>query len=463
MKIQTKIALLFIVLTGTVILLLSGFIFYFANRFTFEDFYARLEARVRIAMRVYLNDNQGPGEQKRLLTIYEQIPHEYLEYLAGEKAYIFLLDERGLAKESAHKIPSVIFERIRKRGSARYSRDNLFYAAQLFDVRNTKYAVVVSARDPYGLQELNHLRQILIIGFGISIIVVLVIGKVFSWQTMRPVRQVIDQVKKIDAGNLDKRVPLHGGQDEIGELTAVFNRMLDRLETAFATQNNFVSNASHELRTPITVIHGELDLMEQKVKSGQFEPGKVSEILAEVAKLEHILNSLLTLAQSGFDGKKQQFEPIRVDELLIDVKALVGQINPRAAIHLDFSMLPSDERRILVNGNVNLLRLAVSNIVINACKYSDNRPVQIRLSSARELEICVRDQGIGIPQNEIDRVFDPFFRASNTRHFAGHGVGLPLSLNIIRLHKGELVVDSKQNVGTEIRIVLPLMDVDTHV
>jgi len=105
-----------------------------------------------------------------------------------------------------------------------------------------------------------------------------------------------------------------------------------------------------------------------------------------------------------------------------------------------------------------LLQLAISNIVLNACKYSSNRPVNVQVTAhdGRVIIIKVTDKGIGIPEEEQQHIFEPFFRASNTSDFQGHGIGLPLTLNIIRLHKGSIGIRSEEQVGTEIQILLPV-------
>ncbi|MEB0248849.1 HAMP domain-containing sensor histidine kinase, partial [Mucilaginibacter sp. 5B2] len=247
------------------------------------------------------------------------------------------------------------------------------------------------------------------------------------------------------------------GKDEIAELVLTFNNMLTRLETAFETQNNFVSNASHELRTPLAIISGETQLLLMGNKVTEDGREAVNTILAQAEKLGHILASLLGLAQTGFDGKKQNWTKIRVDELVMDVADSVKKIDRNSVIDVDFSSLPNDENLLYTEGNVNLLQLAVSNIVLNACKYSNNRPVNVQVTAQDGcIIIKVSDKGIGIPEQEQQHIFEPFFRASNTGEFKGHGIGLPLTLNIIRLHKGTIGIRSEEQVGTEIQIILPV-------
>ena len=121
------------------------------------------------------------------------------------------------------------------------------------------------------------------------------------------------------------------------------------------------------------------------------------------------------------------------------------------------SLLPENPMKLKVNGNNQLLHLAVSNVIINACKYSKFDVVNVSLgSSDTHILLVVKDSGIGIPENEMDYIYDPFFRASNTQNFEGYGIGLPLTRNIIRMHGGELLVSSIQNIGTTVQIKLPI-------
>ena len=243
----------------------------------------------------------------------------------------------------------------------------------------------------------------------------------------------------------------------MSQLAQTFNNMLNRLETAFETQNNFISNASHELRTPLTIISGEIELAMKAQTSLENQQETFLRIKNEAERLEHIITSLLGLAQSGFNGKTQPWENVRVDELLWEIKNDLYQVKSESKIVLDFSLLPEDETQLTLKANLNLIKLAITNIVSNACKYSDNKTVTITLSSVKNiLSIAIKDEGIGIPQDDIQHIFEPFFRASNTSNFKGYGIGLPLSLNIVRLHRGSIAIKSQEEIGTEIKILLPI-------
>lgn len=452
MNIQTKVTILFFTLTSAVILFLNGFIFLFAHHYAFEDFYKRLETRVQIVRSIQYNkDSEGSR-------VVEKIRQQYLEKLPSEKEYYIELDAgRPLASSFPRELPEKLLEELLANQKARYRQGNKFFAGTRYQTSDATSIVVVSATDPYGFQELEHLRNILIISFAVSILIVYWAGKVFSYQTFKPIRTLIRNVQSITAENLHLRLQTGGGKDEINMLGQTFNDVLTRLETAFESQNNFVSNASHELRTPLTIIKGEAELALRQPGLPEVQVHSLQSILRESDKLAHLLTGLLGLAQSGFDGKRQQWEVLRTDELIWMVKESVDQLYPQNKIQINYSQLPQDENQLKVHGNVTLLKLAINNVVANACKYSYNQQVIVSLYSENNyVVILVKDMGIGIPAQELSYVFDPFFRASNTAEFEGHGIGLPLSLNIIRLHKGNITINTREGKGTDIHIFLPM-------
>lgn len=448
MGITKKITLLFAILSAVIIGLLSGFVWYFSNEFAFEDFYKRLETRVNIAAQTRLFENENNKA-------YTEIRNQYLERLPSEKAYIFKADQIPQPFKNI-KLPGSFYKKIKTGQTARYRKENQFYAGKYFKNAAHDYVVIVTAIDPVGFRELQDLQKLLVIGFLLSVFLSFLVGWRFSIYMLSPLRNIIKSVKKIKAENLHIRLEVNDGSDEMSQLAETFNNMLNRLETAFETQNNFISNASHELRTPITIISGEVELAIKTKQDPEKQQLTLIKIKEETERLEHIITSLLGLAQSGFNGKNQPWEEVRMDELLWEIRTLVNQVYPNTPIEIDFSKLPDDEQLLILKVNKNLIKLAISNVVSNACKYSNNKPVGIAIeSSAKLLTISVADQGIGIPEDDVQHIFEPFYRASNTNDYKGYGVGLPLTLNIIRLHRGSIAIKSTEAIGTEIKILLP--------
>lgn len=448
MKIQSKITLLFLALSTGILILLNAFILYFEYQFNYRDFFKRLEARVNITAQI----NLLPGENNKA---YQEVRNKYLEVLEAETHRLIKADKNGNFKPDS--LPGDFYRSIIANNRATIKEGNKFYAGKIVTTEEGKYMVVVSAQNPYGLQEIQDLQEILLIGFLGSLVIAFFVGKVFSNYMFAPVRKLTHEVNSITSDNLHLRLDELPGKDEIAELTSTFNNMLNRLETAFETQNNFVSNASHELRTPLTIINSELELALNHSEIDVQARQTLTAIHSETDKLIQMLNSLLTLAQTGFDGKKQTWQTIRMDEMVMVAVEAVKKIIPNSNIEVDFSDLPGDADNLYVSGNSNLLNLALTNIISNACKYSQNALVNVKLSvQGNNIVVAATDHGIGIPATEVQHIFEPFFRASNTHDYSGHGVGLPLTLNIIRLHKGTIGIRSEVGQGTEIQILLPL-------
>jgi signal transduction histidine kinase len=246
------------------------------------------------------------------------------------------------------------------------------------------------------------------------------------------------------------------GNDELSEIANTFNSMLDRLETTFELQRNFISNASHELRTPLTSILGEAEIILQTKRTTEDYIKSIITMQQEAHKLEEVTSSLLRLSQISYEGKKQKIEPLQMDELLMSIKIDFDKRMPDN--HVKVMVQQSEE-----NPNVYTLmcsdvwmELALTNIIQNSIKYSDNKEVLVTLSyTDTEFFINISDYGIGIPEQDQKHIFEPFFRASNTFNYTGYGIGLPLAARIIRLHSGKLKIYSRTNEGTKVFIQFP--------
>lgn len=443
--------LLFAVLTVSIISGMSFFVYYLASQYSFEDFYKRLE------IRAYLTATATFPPVGTDTLAYTYIRDRHLEKLPAEKEHIIrVLPGNEVEAHPELGLPDAFYQAVIKDGKETYRNGERFYEGILYTHTDASYIVVVSAVNEYMSQYMTELRRILLTCMAIAGAVIIGAGLFFSHYILQPVHRIMNQVKNISSSNLHLRVEAHEGGDEITELADTFNNMLDRLEMAFETQNNFVSNASHELSTPLTAIIGEAELALTKERDAESYRNSVRNMLHEAERLEHITRSLLHLAQTGFDGKKEVWGVVRTDELLFAVKHVIDRITPDNKVEIDYSLFPEEEEKMSIPGSFQLLELALSNIVSNAVKYSSNRPVSLALAATDSKNIIiVRDEGIGIPVQDLPYIFSPFFRASNTQSFKGYGIGLPLTNNIIRMHKGEIIVNSRMNEGTEIRVELP--------
>lgn len=438
---------------------LTASIYYLATRYTFSDFYKRLETRAVIAARIMLENESGSVD------VFKEMRDRILEKLPQENDYIYEITQGETFEDECKELglPKSFFQNILEGRYSEYQKKNIFYVGILYENGGKRFVVIVSAENYYYSHHIDNLKSILLaVVIAISLLV-LFISIVFSKYIFNPVRQITNQVKSISSENLHLRLQTSSKNDDINELRNTFNTMLNRLETTFATQNNFISNASHELRTPLTVIIGEADVALSRTRTVDEYKDSLKSILTEAERLERITRSLLFLAQTGFDGKRQTMELLRADQILWDVKETMDRLNPKNKIQIDLSLIPDNPLKLKIRGNQQLLHLAISNVVNNACKYSSNQVVKISIGTTDDQVIfVVKDVGIGIPPSEMEFIYDPFYRATNTKSFEGYGIGLPLTRNIMRQHGGTISVSSQVNEGTTVRLTLPLEKIEAY-
>jgi signal transduction histidine kinase len=327
-----------------------------------------------------------------------------------------------------------------------------FYAGQ-YD----RYVVFAAATDIFGLGKLKRLRLILIIVFFLSLIIVFFSGRLFAARALNPITDIRAQVDAISVSNLDARVHEGNGKDELARLAQTFNKMLDRLETAFKTQKNFIANASHELRTPLTVITGQLEVILMNARENEEYRKTIISVLEDIKNLNLISNRLLLLAQTSSEFTEADFITVRIDDVLWQARKEIMKRHDYYHIHINFSETIDDENKLMVRGNEQLLKTALSNLFDNGCKYSGDHTSVIHVDNEDNyLTMHFSDKGIGIPAEEIKMIFQPFYRASNAIGIKGHGIGLSLVEKIITLHKGDITVRSEIMKGTDFTLFLPL-------
>jgi signal transduction histidine kinase len=456
MKTQSKIALLLIVTSFTMFLFFGGSIYYFLCNYSFEDFYKRLKTRATLAAQYNFETDKINVEAFKI------IRGKHLERLDEEKEYIYMISNDttllDVAKQS--NLPFSFLENVFNNGIDNLKKDDTFFTGIRYDNNAKTYIVVVTAKNYFTSHHLLFIRNIIFSGTLFLIAIVSYLSFYFSKHIFDPIKNIIDKVKEISSENMHLRIGERHNDNEINQLISTFNDLLNRLETAFEVQKNFISNASHEFGTPLTAIMGEAEVMLMKDRKPDEYKQSLKGILEQSERLNQITQTLLFLAETGYRNKVIETELMRSDELVWEAKTIVDKLNPNNNIQIDTSLLPENPKKLKIYCNKTLLLIGITNILTNACKYSHNKPVTISIASSDEyILIIIKDKGIGIPKSEISFIFDPFFRASNTRKFEGYGVGLPLCRNIIKMHKGYLNIYSTIDVGTTVEIKLPRANV----
>ena len=450
MKRSSKTALLFLIPFLVVIFLFSLFIYYSVSTYSENYLFKLLEARANKVARERID---GESFIKSTLT-----DNESSEKLPHEKDFFILINDKLDIKDEAKKtgIKESFFTDAIQNGSAKFVSKQYLYKGIRYKSKSGDFIVITAAENYFEINQAENLIKTLLFAMGISSLLLLYIAIYFSKNIFKPISAITEKVKEISSENLHLRLNENNTNDELNQLTMTFNDMLDRIETSFETQNNFISNASHELRTPLTAIIGETDVVLSKPRQAEDYVESLKIILHEAEKLDNKTKALLFLAQTGFNGKVQKFDKVRIDQLLWDVKENLENMNAKNKIHLDMELLPENPMKLKVNGNVQLLHLAFSNIISNGSKYSDFKTVTVSIGASDDfVYVVIKDLGIGIPEDEVQYIYDPFFRASNTKNYEGYGIGLPLTRNIIRMHNGKIFVNSIQDEGTTVQITIP--------
>jgi signal transduction histidine kinase len=335
-------------------------------------------------------------------------------------------------------------------------QDKDIVAVQYTDSTN-KYMVVAAAYDKEGHEKNIQLKWILIFSFITGILVTLISGLLFSIRLVLPIKKIANEVKEISSQNLSRRIEVTPTKDELNELSATLNGLLDRLQESFEIQRRFIANASHELSTPLTSVLSQLEITLQKDRGEREYRDIIHSVYEDVKNLTQLTRSLLEIAKASGTSGGIDLLLVRIDELLMRFPSEVKKMDPGYIIELNFDNFPEDEDELLVFGNAGLLYSAVKNIVVNACKYSENHTANLTLRFAEnELLITVEDNGPGIKQEEMLFIFQPFYRGTGISHQQGFGLGLSLAYRIIKLHKGSIVAENKTTGGAFFCITLPV-------
>ncbi|AQX84486.1 HAMP domain-containing sensor histidine kinase [Elizabethkingia bruuniana] len=449
---QTKTMILLMLVFTSIIILFSGLVYFSIVNFSHQRFYELLKIRTTTIIQI------EKGKE------YLDLPENYIlnslndEELPMEKDYVFAVPrDSNFSKISQEvHIPSSFFRNIVKNGEANFNDKEFYYIGQTFRFDDKDYIAIASAKNHYVAYYLEYLKRTLITCIVLSLFFSMIFSFYLSKTLFKPILKITGKVKEISSENLHLRLEPQPDNKELNELVETFNDMLNRIETSFETQNHLIGNVSHELRTPLTFIMGEADVALSINRTAGEYKDTLEIILNEAEKLDKKIKALLMIAQTGFDGKIQKFDKVRTDQLLWDVIETLKRIDPRNNIFLDISMLPDNPKKLKVQGNEQLLHLALANIISNGCKYSNFQQVRVSLGATdTDVYIIVKDAGIGIPEEEMNKIYDPFFRASNTKNYEGYGIGLPLARNIVRIHHGELIVTSHENQGTTVQLRFP--------
>ncbi|SKB94862.1 HAMP domain-containing sensor histidine kinase [Dyadobacter psychrophilus] len=454
MNIKSRLTLLFTMLVGSIMALFCLSIYYFYDQYREKQFYSFLNERAQtIAQLVEASQDISKADIEKIekenntiflneeITIYDGA--DSLIFTGGNEK--FTLSKTILAEARAGR-------EIR----TKHDKKEAIIIRHVLQDHRKPWVVMAVANDVPGMNQLKRLREILVIGWLLSLILVGVAGWQFANDAIKPVSDIISQVNNISAGNLHEKVTVGREKDELAALAQTFNQMLGRLEIAFLAQKNFVSHASHELRTPLALIMSEAELSLMKERASEEYKVALKGIWSEAKEMNELVSRLLELARTEEHAFRVTFSKIRVDEVLWQAKASVQQKNPGYEVHIHYDKIPEDEEQLKRYGDESLLKTAFMNLMDNACKYSNNKTVNVFLKIQKDLiQVDFKDVGVGIASDELPFIFDTFYRSATTISKAGYGIGLALTKRIINMQGASIEVESALGAGTTFILKFP--------
>ena len=291
-----------------------------------------------------------------------------------------------------------------------------------------------------------------ILSFILPIILILAIiaGNFLIYKSFSPIENILFELKQINANDLSARLKTTKNEDEINQLINEVNNLLSRLESSFERISQFSSDASHELKTPLTIIRGEIEVTLRKERTTDEYKNALNNSLNELTLIEQTINDLLFLAKNEKDLMVDKQENFYFDELIDES---INEIKSFAILHqVEINFVLEDS--IEFKGFPNLLKIALKNALKNAIQFSHKNSQVIVKSYINDgiFNISIQDFGIGIPLNEQEKIFEKFYRTDKSRNKNSGGTGLGMSIlkKIIDIHKGIIKITSKENIGTTI-------------
>lgn len=322
------------------------------------------------------------------------------------------------------------------------------------------YLIVVSQPLDVVAEELKRIRLILYLAVPFALALAGLGGWFLARRSLQPVVQMTQRARRISAENLEQRLPIANPRDELGRLAATFNQLLARLDDSFAQQRRFMADASHELRTPISVMRTATDVTLERETRNESEYREALKVIDEQARrLTRIVEDMFTLARADAGRRALRHNDFHLDKLLLETARAANVLGARKGLVVEIADLQETPYR----GDEGLLRQMLLNLLDNALKYTAaGGVVRMRLERRDSLYlISITDTGAGIPPEAQTHIFERFYRVDKARarseatEGAGAGLGLPIARWIAEAHRGQLVLSRSDESGSTFVASLP--------
>lgn len=434
MKLKNRLSLYSVAIFSVIILVLCAVIY--------GSYYKQIELREKnslhsknlLAAIYYLEKDESSLQE------HEYIKNQLLKTISKKNVLILNTSYKRYNGEMDRnpKISDAFLKEVKNSERAFLNADQYFYSGLFYRDNEGDFFVISRESKEEFQAQMNTLLGILITVFLLTIIFVFFFSRYLGFIAYEPINSIISQLKNRSQLNFNEPIKLKKSYTEIEELAKEYNYFVHELNRSFQIQKNFIDYVSHELRTPIAALYGTLEVASLAKRDSEYYENALPKLKSYTKDLEDTLDQMMLL--SGTQNELD-FVQVRLDEVVFDVTEQLILVH-QAKINIKIEV--ENYQHLTINGDSKLLKLAFKNIIQNAVKYSSNAPVDIILSDNGEnIQVQITDSGIGIPNEEIEKISQNFYRANNSKEFEGKGIGLSLAQIIFKLHHANLTINSK--------------------
>ncbi|MBL4934543.1 HAMP domain-containing histidine kinase [Clostridium sp. YIM B02515] len=453
-RISIKLTVIYAVMFSLVLLLLNASILFGVKYYLYNQANKQIEDMQTIMSNKLSSQNgQADLESKEL---FSDVPPR-------ESISIRIVDEYGKILNSTSgfdnrfKLPNDNGKKLKN--NARHQEDkerHLVY--KNVQVQNKSFGTVLMqiVKDMHNEYDfMKILFAVMAVADFIGIIAAIILGYMVGKRMLKPIDYITKTAENISINNLKERIEVKGPDDELKVLANTFNKMIDRLQDAFNRQTQFVSDASHELRTPIAVIQGYANLLDRWGKDDRTALEKsIYGIKLEAGNMANLIEKLLFLAKGESGQKVVEKKEFYLNELIDEV------VKESMLIEESHKITNSSNVKVKILADYKMIKQLLRIFIENSLKFTPEEGT-IDISSeanGKEVKISVRDNGIGIPKDEIEKIFDRFYTVdkSRSKELGGTGIGLSIAKWIVNMHQGTIDVESQEGKWTKITVTFKL-------
>lgn len=450
MTLRNRFTLISSLSFGIVSIITSAVIFFAYYDSTKIFYFEKLRNTALISAIYYLEKDELPKDR------HAQIKKEYNHLIQNNRVAVY---NRNNEVTFGHNlkdknIKPAHLQTVRNNKGIQFMSDNQFYYGIFYPDNQGDFVVFVKSPNDSFQSQILRLAIIMLSVLVMGLLAIYFLSRYLSKVVYKPVSNVVERINKAEYNNISTAITSTNTNDEIDELIKSYNKLLGRISENVLLQQNFINYVSHEFKTPLAAISGNLEVFAQKDRTPEEYRKVAKESLDNVYEIENILNNLLLM--SGMTKLETSHKQVRIDELIWKIYEKLESRAKEKNSSIKIQLQVTKSSLLEIPGNETLLYLALYNIVENAIKYSFDKPVVITLSEkGNQLYIEVRDEGRGIPADDLMKISETFYRGKNVDTVKGSGIGLSLSKSIFDHHHIVMKIDSVVNVGTSVLLEFP--------